>query len=104
MTVYDHLIHFDDPAAKEWLPDTVEVLATAYSHSPEKPLQWNTSWNDLKSPTTVKRNDNLYSIYLPKKQFADLLKLLKSIKEKQAVEINGEKYSLTYRLPFPNLR
>jgi hypothetical protein len=24
-------------------------------------------------------------------------------KVKQAVEINGEKYSLTYRLPFPNL-
>jgi hypothetical protein len=104
LTVYDHLIHFNDPAAKEWLPDTIEVMATAYSHSPEKPLKWNSAWNDLKSPTTVKRNDNLYSIYLTKSQFSDLLKLLKSMKEKQAIEINGEKYSLSYRLPFPNLR
>lgn len=104
LTVYDRLIHFEDQAAQEWLPDTIEVMATKYSHSPEKPLKWNAARNDLKSPTTVKRNDNLYSIYLTKSQFSDLLKLLKSMKEKQAVEINGEKYSLSYRLPFPNLR
>lgn len=104
LTVYDRLIHFEDQAAKEWLPDTIEVMATKYSYSPEKPLKWNAAWNDLKSPTTVKRNDNLYSIYLTKSQFLDLLKLLRSMKEKQAVEINGEKYSLSYRLLFPNLR
>jgi hypothetical protein len=104
LTVYDRLIHFEDQAAREWLPDTVEVMATSYGHSPEKPLKWNTTWNDLRSPTTVKRNENLYSIYLTKSQFSDLLKLLKSMREKQAVEINGEKYSLSYRLPFPNLR
>lgn len=104
LTVYDRLIHFEDQAAKEWLPDTIEVMATSYSHSLEKPLKWNAAWNDLKSPTTVKRNDNLYSIYLTRSQFPDLLKLLRSMKEKQAVEINGEKYGLSYRLPFPNLR
>jgi hypothetical protein len=104
LTVYDRLIHFEDQAAKEWLPDTIEVMATGYSHSPEKPLKWNTAWNDLKSPTTIKRGNNLYSIYITKSQFPDLVKLLRSTKEKQAVEINGEKYSLSYRLPFPNLR
>jgi hypothetical protein len=87
LTVYDQLIHFKDQAAKEWLPDTIEVMATRYSYAPEKPLKWNAAWNDPKSPTTVKRNDNLYSIYLTKNQFPDLVKLLRSMKEKQAVEI-----------------
>lgn len=104
LTVYDHLIQFDDKAATEWLPDSVEVLATGYGHSPKAPLPWNTSWNDLKSPSTVKRGANLYSIYLSKNQFTDFLKLLKRLQEKQAVAIDGEKFSLSYRLPFPNIR
>ena len=104
LTVYDNIIKFEDKNATDWLPDTIEVMATKYSYSPEKPLQWNKEWGDINSPKTVKRSEDLYSIYLDKKYFPDLLSLLKMLKEKQAVEINGEKYSLTYRLPFPNLR
>jgi len=103
LTVYDNIIKFDVDSAKEWLPDSFEVMATNYSYSPEKPLKWNNEWNDIKSSSTIKRGEDLYSIYLDKKYFDDFIELLKSMKEKQAVEINGEKYSLTYRLPFPNL-
>ena len=104
LTVFDNIIKFESDKAKEWLPDTFEVMATKYNYSPEKPLKWNKDWNDIKSSSTVKRSDDLFSIYLDKKYFDDFIKLLKSMKEKQAVEINGEKYSLTYRLPFPNIR
>lgn len=104
LTVFDNLIKFESDKAKEWLPDTFEVMMTKYSYSPEKPLKWNKEWNDINSSSTVKRSDDLFSIYLDKKYFEDFIKLLKSRKEKQAVEINGEKYSLTYRLPFPNIR
>jgi hypothetical protein len=104
LIVYDRLIHYDDPAATPWLPDSVEVMATAYSYSPVKPLPWNPTWHDLKSPTTVKRSEELYSLYLPKSQYDAFLKLRRRLKEKQAVLINGGKYSLSYRLPFPNLR
>jgi hypothetical protein len=104
LTVYDHLIDFEVNSAKEWLPDTFEVMATRYSYSPEKPLKWNKEWSDINSNTTVKRSEDLYSIYLDRKYFDEFLKLLRSLKQKQAVEINGEKYSLSYRLPFPNLR
>jgi len=104
LTVYENIIKFEVDSAKVWLPDTFEVMATKYSYSPEKPLQWSKEWSDIKSSSTVKRSDDLYSIYLDKKYFEDFIKLLRSMKEKQAVEINGEKYSLTYRLPFPNLR
>jgi hypothetical protein len=104
LIVYDNIIKFESDTAKEWLPDTFEVMATKYSYSPEQPLKWNKDWDDINSKTTVKRNDDLYSIYLDKKYFEDFINLLRSVKEKQAVEINGEKYSLSYRLPFPNLR
>lgn len=104
LAVYDNIIKFDDKSSTEWLPDTIEVMATKYSHSPVKPLKWNSEWGDLKSTTTVKRNDDLYSIYLDKKYFEEFVKLIERLEEKQAVEINGEKFSLTYRLPFPNLR
>lgn len=104
LTVYDNIRNFEDQSAMEWFPDTIEVMATRYSHSPDIPLQWNSSWSDISSSSTVQRNEDLYSIYLNKKYFNDFLKLLDSVKEKQAVEINGKKYSLTYRLPFPNLR
>jgi hypothetical protein len=104
LSVYDNIVQFDDNAASEWLPDTIEVMATKYSYSPEKPLKWNSEWGDINSATTVKRNEDLYSIYIDKKYFDEFIKLLRSLSQKQGVEINGEKYSLTYRLPFPNLR
>jgi len=103
LDVYDKIIKFEDNKATEWLPNTIEVLATKYNYAPEKSLKWNSEWNDIKSETTVKRNEDLYSIYLDKKYYEEFIELLKNTKEKQAVEINGEKYSLTYRLPFPNL-
>jgi hypothetical protein len=103
LAIYDKIIRFEDSKAAEWLPDTFEVMATKYSYAPEKSLKWNSKWNDIKSETTVKRNEDLYSIYLDIKYYREFIELSKSVKEKQAVEINGEKYSLTYRLPFPNL-
>lgn len=104
LMVYDNILKFEDKSAKEWIPEAIEVMATNYNHSPEKPLKWNSDWNDINSPTTIKRNDFLYSIYLEKKYFDDFIKLLSKLKQKQAVEINGTKYSLTYRLPFPNIK
>ncbi|GAO42676.1 hypothetical protein [Flavihumibacter petaseus] len=103
LTVFDNILKFDDPAAKPWVPDTVEVMASKYDLSPETPLAWNKEWSDLHSKTTVQRSDELYSIYLDKKYFADFIKLLRGLKTRQAVQINGEKYALSYRFPFPNM-
>lgn len=104
LNTYDHLITYRDTLAKEWLPDSVEVMITAYNHSPEQPLNWPAEWPDLKSSSTVKRSDDLYSIYLDKKYFEGLLRLLSSLKEKQALLINGAKFSASCRFPFPNIR
>jgi hypothetical protein len=100
------LTSYQNDQATPWLPDTFEVLAVDYSHSSEdRPPKWKKRWNDLRSPSTVRRGDKLYSIYLDKKELPAFLKLLQEMEEtSQVVEINGGKYSLSYRWPFPNLR
>ncbi|MBB6613156.1 hypothetical protein H7F15_19105 [Pontibacter sp. Tf4] len=104
INVYDNIKKFESKEAKDWLPDNIEVMLTDYSHSPEKPKEWPENWPNLKSEATVKRSESLYSLFLPKENFEDFIKLISDLKEKQAVEINGKKFSVSYRLPFPNLR
>lgn len=103
LTVYDSILNFNDANAEKWLPEKIEILATPYDYSPKVPLKWNNEWGNIDSPSTVVRHEDLYSIYIDKKYFKDFISLTKKLKEKQAVEINNKKYSLSYRLPFPNL-
>ncbi|WDF75953.1 hypothetical protein ACFGVS_29200 [Mucilaginibacter sp. AW1-7] len=104
INVFNNLIKYQHGGAKEWLPDSIEVMLTNYSHSPEKPLAWPVAWPDLKNKTTIKRGDDLYSVYLDKKYFPAFIKLNSSLKENQAVLVNGQKLSVSYRIPFPNLK
>lgn len=103
LTVYDNIKQFESNGAKDWIPDNIEIMLTDYSHSPEEPKEWPADWPNLESESTVKRNEFLYSLYLSKQNFDDFKKLISELKEKQAVEINGKKFSVSYRLPFPNL-
>lgn len=104
LATYDAIMDFKADNAKEWMPDSVEVMLSGYSYAPEKSALWPANWPDLKDPNTVSRGDDLYSVYLDKKHFVDFIKLISSLKEKQAVEINGKKFAVSYRLPFPNIR
>lgn len=103
VTVYDNIKKFESKKAQDWLPDNIEIMLTDYSHSPKEPKKWPENWSNLESESTVKRSESLYSLYLPKESFEDFIKLISGLKEKQAVEINGKKFSVSYRLPFPNL-
>ena len=103
VTVYDNIKKFENKKAQDWLPDNIEIMLTDYNHSPEEPKEWPENWSNLESESTVKRSESLYSLYLPKESFEDFKKLISGLKEKQAVEINGKKFSVSYRLPFPNL-
>lgn len=104
LKVFDNIKKFEDKNSKEWLADYIEILLTDYSHSPESPKKWPETWPNLNNELTVKRNDFLYSLYLPKEKFEDFIKLISDLKEKQAIEIDGKKFSVSYRLPFPNLK
>jgi len=99
---FDKLINYKNNNAKIWRPEKIEVMVWDYSYSPEEPIKWPAAWPDLNDKNTID-NDGLYSIYLDSKYFDDFLKLYKNLGEKQAVEIDGKKFSVSYRFPFPNL-
>ena len=101
--IYNFVLDFDNDHAVSWVPDKIEVMLSDYSHSPETPLRWPANWPDLNSSETVTRQGGVTSIYLDKKYFDDLKKLLKKRKEKQAIEISGRKFYAEYRFPLPNL-
>jgi len=101
--IYDYILEFDNDNAISWIPDKIEVILSDYSHSPESPLKWPSTWPDLSSTETVTRQGGVISIYLDKKYFSELQKLLKKRKEKQAIEISGRKFYAQYRFPLPNM-
>jgi len=101
--IYDYVIEFDNDNANSWVPDKIEIMLSDYSHSPESPLRWPSAWPNLGSSETVTRQGGVTSIYLDKKYFRELKKLLKKRKEKQAIEISGRKFYAQYRFPLPNL-
>lgn len=101
--VFDKLTDYSDEQATEWLPEKIEVLFTDNLKSAKKPLQWPENWPNLKSSDTVWRSEKLYSVYLDKEHYAEFIKFLGQLENKQAVEVNGKKFSVSYRLPFPNI-
>jgi len=104
LKVYDNLINYKNEKEKIWLPDFIEIMLGEYSNSPEIPIKWPSDWPDLNSKSTIRRHEGEYSVFLEKEKFNDFIKLINSMKERQAVEIDGKKYSVYYRMPFPNLR
>ncbi|WP_224999517.1 hypothetical protein [Cesiribacter sp. SM1] len=104
LKVYDNLIAYSESHAREWLPQKIEVLVTDYLKTPEQTIKWPAAWPTLKSPDTIWRSEKLYSLYLDSRHYPELLDLMNRLKEDYAVEINGKKFTISYRLPFPNIQ
>jgi hypothetical protein len=103
LQIHDCVLNFDSDKSNKWIPEKVEVMLSDYSHSLEVPIKWPTNWPDLNSPDTRKQGDYVTSIFLGKKYFGQLAKLIKKRKEKQAFEINGRKFFVGYRFPIAGL-
>lgn len=103
LAVYDNIKKYKNDSAKAWFPDRFEVMFWDYNYAPNK-RPWVEDFPDLKSPTTVKWDNDMYSVYIDKKNYDEFEKYYSSMGEKQAVEINGKKMAIDYRLPFPNLK
>lgn len=103
LKVYDNLIQFQDNHAQEWLPEKIEVLVSDHEAAAEQVFQWPAEWPTLKSTETVWRSEKLYSLYLDKKYYKELRALMDKLNAYKAVEINGKNFSISYRLPFPNM-
>lgn len=98
---YERLISFDHPGSQPWLPEQIEVMVWPYEYAPDRSIQWPSSWPDLNSETTVRRG-NSYSIYLPSSLHPRLIDLLRRQPQRGAVEINGRKWAVSLRFPFPH--
>ncbi|SFC94546.1 DNA phosphorothioation-dependent restriction protein DptG [Zunongwangia mangrovi] len=101
LKIYDRLSTYKNRKSKKWIPDFIEVMFWPYNHSPEKPKAWPENWPDFSNKRTVDR-DGLYSVYLKKNHLKELNDFIESLGEKQAVEINGKKWSISYRYPLPH--
>ena len=85
------------------IPDKIEVMLSDYSNSPDTPFKWPSNWPYLNNSDARKHGDKVTSIYLDKKYFGRLRKLIKKRREKQAFEIDGKKFFIGYRFPIPEL-
>jgi hypothetical protein len=103
LKIHDFVLNFDTDEYIKWIPENIEVMLSDYSHSPDTPIQWPANWPDLKSADTRKQNGKVSSIFLDKKYFSQLKKLIRNRREKQAFEINGKKFFISYRFPIPGL-
>ena len=101
LNVYDKLIETKNIKGTIWIPDYIEVMIWPYEYSPEEPMKWPSNWPDINNIMTRKRGNDSYSIYLDSKYYNDFVKLLRSMKEKQAILINNKKWAVSYRFPFP---
>ncbi|MFT4252527.1 MAG: hypothetical protein QM608_08590 [Caulobacter sp.] len=99
---YDHLADFDDPKAAPWTPEFVEVMIWPYDYAPEPSIVWPSKWPGMRDPKTAKRGENAYSLYVPWRDYEALRAFLKTRREKGAVEIDGKKWSVELRFPFPH--
>lgn len=102
LTLYDSLKAYRSTVATEWQPKQIEIMFWDYNYAPNK-RPWIKDFPDLNSPTTIKVDSNFYRVYIHPGQFDEFTKYYKSMGEKEAVEINGRKMSMRYRLPFPSM-
>jgi hypothetical protein len=102
LALYDSIKSYRNKAAIEWQPKQLEIMFWEYDYAPIK-RPWIEKFPDLNSSTTIKVDSNFYRVYIDRKDFDEFKKYYKSMGEKQAVEINGRKMAMSYRLPFPSM-
>jgi len=101
MELHKFLCAVDYSDSKEWTPPYLEVMIWPYEYAPDKSIKWPKDWPGLDSKRSIKRGDS-YSIFLDGKVLPELLKFLKTRKEKGAVEIEGKKWAVSFRPVFPS--
>jgi len=103
MKIYDFLKKYKNNKAKVWLPEKIELIFWDYNYAPTK-RPWIKGFPNLKTRTTIKFDNDNYSVFIDKKHFGEFKKYFLSLGEKEAVEINGRKMAVSYRFPFPNIK
>lgn len=100
LKIYDKITTYKNKSAKKWLPEKIEVMIWPDEYA-KGSLKWPNAWPDISDPRTKVRRKGEYSLFLDSSLLQDLKAFLQRRKGNQAVLINGKKYSVSYRYPFP---
>ncbi len=84
-----------------WLPEKIEVEFQDYEHCRDDPIFWPRKWPGLYDPTSIKHNEDDYSVFVPSGDFAELRTFLATRKELGAVMIDLNKMAPYIRFPLP---
>ena len=104
LAAFRRVFNFDDKNAQPWLPPNIEVMLWPFEDSNVKPIDWPEGWPDTKDPHIIERHDQSYSIFLPSAKFGELKALMAKLDSKTAIRMNGRKWAISYRYPFPGER
>ena len=99
--LYHYLLTIDFTESRPWRPAFVEAMIWPFEGDPDKTLVWPKAWPGLDSGRTKERK-NGYSIFLDGSQRDELKDFLSGEKERDAVEINGKKWTVASRPAFPS--
>jgi hypothetical protein len=102
INLYDKIKHYRKENSFEWMPPKIEVMFWDYNYAP-KSRKWIEGFPDLNSQSTINRGGDSYSIFIEGDEYELFIKYFKEMGEKEAVEINGRKMAISYRIPFPNI-
>jgi hypothetical protein len=97
---YRFVVSYDNPRASAWLPGFIEVMIWPYEYAPDKDLIWPKFWPGPSDPATVRHGD-MYSLFIESGHYTELVKFLSKRRERQAVRIDGKKWAVALRFPFP---
>ncbi|MEP7212483.1 MAG: DUF6438 domain-containing protein [Acidobacteriota bacterium] len=102
------LWNYQSPKAVGWRPKYFETIVSPYDGESKKSVKWNKTLPDLNDSKTVpfkRENIQHFSIFVPEaleRPFA--LTIHKLRRSNAALTMNGKRWNLSYRFPFPSER
>jgi len=85
-----------------WLPPQIEVIFSEYENAVDQPIDWPSEWPGLYADTSIKRQTDCYSVYVPAADLGKLTAFLDTRRERGAVMIDLNQMSPSVRFPFPS--
>lgn len=101
LSAFQSLRNFAPKESQPWLPSELEVMVWPYVKAPDPLIVWPEHWPGLNAPGT-RKSDESYSIFLPSSEAPALRAFLARTKPAGAVEIDGKKWAVGVRIPFPH--
>jgi hypothetical protein len=97
---FETLFEFHTSDAKPWQPPFFEVTIWPYTYA-KSTAQWPANFPNLKDPATLPTTHG-YRLFIPIGQLAEYRAFVSRLKSKQAVLIDGKKWTIDARFPFPH--